>query len=70
VRELSIQGGMLVILAAAFAGVGAPLLFGQAATAIVVVALAGVALSTFARLSRIDMGLRHERGDIPRRGGP
>jgi predicted permease len=36
--------------------VGAPLLLGQAATAIVVVALAGVALSTFARQSRIDMG--------------
>jgi putative ABC transport system permease protein len=36
--------------------IGAPLLFSQAAMAIAVVALAGAALQTFARLSRIDMG--------------
>jgi len=36
--------------------VGAPLLFGQAATTIAVVTLAGVALGTFTRLSSVDVG--------------
>jgi predicted permease len=36
--------------------VGAPLMFGQAATAVAVVVLAAAALDTFARLSRIDLG--------------
>ena len=36
--------------------IGTPLLMGQAATAIAVVALAGVAVDMFARLSRIDVG--------------
>jgi putative ABC transport system permease protein len=36
--------------------IGAPLLLGQAALAITVVAIAGAALQTFARLSRIDLG--------------
>jgi putative ABC transport system permease protein len=38
------------------ARIGAPLLFAQAALAIVVVALAGTAVQTFNRLSRIDFG--------------
>jgi putative ABC transport system permease protein len=43
-------------IASRVSSVGAPLLLGQAAVAIVVIAVAAVALQTFARLSRTDIG--------------
>jgi predicted permease len=51
---LAAQGSMRVV--SRTSRIGAPLLMGQAALAIAVVALAAAAVQTFDRLSRIDMG--------------
>jgi predicted permease len=55
-RDLSAARQLSSRVAPRTTSIGAPLVFGQAAVAIVVLAVAGTALQTFDRLSRTDVG--------------
>jgi putative ABC transport system permease protein len=55
-RDLSTVRHLSSRVAARASSIGVPLVFGQAAVAIVVLAVAGAALQTFDRLSRTDVG--------------